>query len=388
MSVAFLDELASGIGPASTPDIAASLGVSAGVTAGVMIVAFHSLAIFVEAPLLAWSERVSARWFSAGSLCAVALSTFLAAAVPRGWVLLLALAAYGPASGCALSVAEGLLVEANPTARERTMARVSLAANAGDLAVPLLLGLLARCGFGWRTACTVAGAVALLLACAHACARSIDRRPSPESTEDDDATPAPTLRDTLHAAVANRPLLGWSFACALTGLLDEVLVAFSAIHLQAMGASVDTRSTALAGWVLGGFVGAGAIDRFVEQVGARRLLVVVSSATGVGVAVLALTRSPFVATAALFFIGVAGSTLHPLAKARAYAALPNRPAIVNAVASLLLLFDMSAPMVLGAIATKAGSAWAIAAILVAPVGVATAAIRLNDRGSNQARTLG
>ncbi len=31
-------------------------------------------------------------------------------------------------------------------------------------------------------------------------------------------------------ALSMRPLLGWLSACALTGLLDEVLVAFAAVH--------------------------------------------------------------------------------------------------------------------------------------------------------------
>jgi hypothetical protein len=76
---------------------------------------------------------------------------------------------------------------------------------------------------------------------------------------------------------------------------------------------------------------------------------------------------------ALFVIGVTGSTLHPLTKARAYAALPHRPALVNAVGSALLPFDMAAPIVLGIVAAQAGSAWAIVGLLVAPAGVAFAA---------------
>ena len=66
-------------------------------------------------------------------------------------------------------------------------------------------------------------------------------------------------------------------------------------------------------------------------------------------------------------------------KARAYAALPNRPALVNAVGSALLWFDIAMPIVLGIVATRAGSAWAILGLLVAPLGVAIAALRLDGR---------
>jgi MFS family permease len=377
-----LDELASGIAPASAPDIASSLGVSGGAAAAAVIVAFHSLALFVETPLLAWSERVSARWFSAGSLVVVALSAFGAAAFPQGWVFFVSLATYGPASGCALAVAEGMLVEANPEARERTMARLSLAANAGDLAVPLLLALLAWCGFGWQAGCTAAGVCALLLAVAHAGARVLDRAvPSrtvgvlfstPTFVDGTSGSDSSNTREALQAAFARRPLLGWSLACALTGLLDEVLVAFSAIHLHAIGATVNERSWALAAWVIGGFIGVGSLERFAGRVPSRRLLTVASAATALATVALASTQSPRLATVALFLVGVAGSALHPLAKARAYAALPGRPAIVNAVGSALLLLDMAAPIALGIVATEVGSAWAIAALLVAPIGVVTA----------------
>jgi MFS transporter, DHA1 family, inner membrane transport protein len=372
LAVPFLDELASGIAPASAPDIAASLGISGGATAGAVIVAFHSLAFFVEAPLLAWSERVSPRWFSVASLGVVALSAFMAAASSDGAVLLLALAVYGPASGCALAVAEGVLVEENPGARERTMARLSLAANAGDLAVPALLALFAACGYGWRAVCVAAGLVAVALAILHARARSLDRRSVHALGGEADS--GPSIREALAAAFGTRPLLGWSVACALTNLLDEVLVAFGAVQLHAIGVGAAERSWAIAAWVVGGFVGIGAVDHFVERVGSRRFLLVSSSAAAVGVAVLAATRSHAVAIAALFFVGVAGSTLHPLTKARSYAAFPGRPALVNAIASGLLVLDMAAPVVLGLVAARAGPAWAIAGLLVAPFGVIAAAL--------------
>ena len=388
----WLDELASGLAPASTPEIASSLGVSGGALAAATIVAFHSLAFFVEAPLLAWSERVRARWFSAGSLAVLAASAWAAALCPRGWVFFLALAFYGPASGCSLAIAEGLLVESRPNERVRTIARLSLAANAGDLGVPVLLALLARFGLGWRAAFATSGAVALILAIAHAFDRALDVVPTfaagdeadgegTDGHDDDggDAGTPPTIAQALRMALSSRALLGWSFACALTGLLDEVFVAFGAVHMQAIGASVTARSVALAAWVVGGFLGLTVLDRAADRVRVRTLLLGASALTAAAIAVLAATYSPHVAAAAFFVLGLAASTLHPLSKARAYASLPNRPALVNAVASALLPFDMAAPIGLAVIAARMGSAAAIAALLVAPIGVGVAALRLRTR---------
>jgi predicted MFS family arabinose efflux permease len=384
--VPWLDELASGLAPASTPEIASSLCVSGGVLAGAMIVAFHSLAFFVEAPLLAWSERVRARWLSAGSLAVLAASAWMAAAVPRGWVFFLALALYGPASGCSLAVAEGLLVESRPAERVRTMARLSLAANAGDLAVPVLLAVLAWFRLGWRAAFAASGAVATILAFAHAAERPLDvvtRLAADDDDEDhggDDARESPTIFGALRTALSTRALLGWSFACALTGLLDEVFVAFGAVHMQAIGASVSERSVALAAWVVGGFFGLALLERLAPSIRVRALLLGASALTAAAIGALAVTHSPHFAAVAFLVLGFAASTLHPLSKARAYASLPNRPALVNAVASALLPFEMAAPLVLAVIAAHMGSAAAIAALLVAPAGVALAGLRLPARG--------
>jgi hypothetical protein len=106
----------------------------------------------------------------------------------------------------------------------------------------------------------------------------------------------------------------------------------------------------------------------------------------IDVSLLALTRSPFVGTIAMFGIGLTGSTLHPLTKARAYATLPHRPALVNAVASGMLLFDMVAPIGLGVTAALAGPAWAIAGLLVAPVGVGLAAYATASPRATPSRT--
>ena len=149
----------------------------AGLGAGAMITSFHLLAIFVEAPLLAWSERVRVGRFSAAALFTFALACFGAALANGPLLFVLALALYGPASGCALAASEGLLVETRPDERERTIARLTLAGALGDLAVPLLLGALAWFGLGWRVAMAVAGGAALLLAFVHGTSRELDRLP-------------------------------------------------------------------------------------------------------------------------------------------------------------------------------------------------------------------
>jgi MFS family permease len=208
-----------------------------------MITSFHLLAIFVEAPLLAWSERVRVGRFSAAALFTFALACFGAALADGPLLFVLALALYGPASGCALAASEGLLVETRPDERERTIARLTLAGALGDLAVPLLLGALAWLGLGWRVAMAVAGGAALLLAFVHGTSRELDRLPPKERDDDDDtrarfARPAITTPTSRHAKCGRvLPVF-----CAQLGALRAPAVPRSAA--EAPTRPIDGRSCA------------------------------------------------------------------------------------------------------------------------------------------------
>lgn len=368
-----VDELASGVLPASAGDVARDLALPAGLAAGGMITAFHLLAIFVEAPLLAWSERVSVRWFSAGALAALAAVLFGASLAGSALAMVVCLALYGPASGCALAAAEGVLVESRPEERERTIARLGLAGALGDLAVPVVLGALAWAGLGWRGALVIAGAAAALLALVHATSRALDRRPVVAEEEDEEA---PGVREALRFAFSNRSLLRWSVAVVLTSLLDEVLVAFVMVQLDA--SSALERAVAVGAWTVGVVGGLASLERLGDRVPARPTLLASAGLTAGALVVLATSSDVRVASCALFVLGAGSSALHPLASARAYASLPGRPALVNAVAAALAPVDALAPLALGALALALGAPAAILAILVAPLGIALIALRSND----------
>lgn len=359
-----------------------------------MITSFHLLAIFVEAPLLAWSERVRVGRFSAAALFTFALACFGAALANGPLLFVLALALYGPASGCALAASEGLLVETRPDERERTIARLTLAGALGDLSVPLLLGALAWLGLGWRVAMAVAGGAALLLAFVHGTSRELDRLPPKECDDDDasdgsnaephDAAPneshdteeeedEPSVLESLRFALSHRRLLAWSAAVALTNWLDEVLVAFVMVRLD--HASSLERAIAVASWTIGFLPGLLLLDRHVARLDTRRALYVAAAVAVLALIVLAAGPSVPVACLALGTLGAATSVLYPLAEARRYAALPGRPALVHAVGALFTPFDALTPLALGALALAFGPEAALLAIVAAPLGIALAAWR-------------
>lgn len=85
------------------------------------------------------------------------------------------------------------------------------------------------------------------------------------------------------------------------------------------------------------------------------------------------------AALALGFLGASAITFHPLLKARAYAALPGRPAMVNAINALLQPAHLAAPLALGALAGAHGTAVAMAVLALAPVMVLVATLRARER---------
>jgi hypothetical protein len=344
-----------------------------------------SLALLVEAPLLAWAERGRVRVVSALALAALAGAMALSAAAPNAAVLLFALALYGPASGVALAASEGTLVEAQPAQRERTLTRITFAGILGDGLVPLLLIAATALGLGWRAVSALAALLALALAWTHWRSPALDR---PFVEADDEDTPEahapalaaaarrPPLRELVRVLRTHPALVGWLLVALVADLLDEVMVAFAAAHLAEFPqATAQQRFLAIGAWTLGDVAGIVALEAALRRVRPLRLLRFAAIVAGVALLALWQTRSIPVAALALGFLGGSAITFHPLLKARAYAALPGRPAMVNAVNALLQPAHLAAPLVLAALAGAHGTPAAIGVLCLAPALVLAAALR-------------
>ncbi|MBX3247927.1 MAG: MFS transporter [Myxococcales bacterium] len=356
--------MASGIPPAAAPLIASERAVGAGTGAGAIVAAFYGLAFIVEPQLLRWSERFRARsWLVAWSVvCALVLVA--AASTSSWWVFLFALAIYGPTSSALTAVAEGLLVESTPESRERTLARVMLAGGLGDLVVPVLLGAVALVHLDWRAALTVAALVAVALALTFAATRTLDRPLAGLDDDEDDIGDPPRLRDALR----NRPLVGWALASSATNLMDEVMAAFAVVHIHRHVTSDPLElAIAIGAWISGGLVGVALLERALARVAPMRALFVTASLGLPAFGGLMLAPDVPSACVALAALGGVVSTYYPLVHARAYAAMPGHPGVVNGVVSLLSPLELSVPLALGLVADAAGSTTALALLALVPI---------------------
>ena len=150
-------------------------------------------------------------------------------------------------------------------------------------------------------------------------------------------------------------------------VVEVTITLFIDTRWPAFGATASQRNFALGAWVVAGFVTLVATERVADRVDGRCILAV-ASVIAVGATVgLALTRSTLVASVMVTLIGGCAATFHPLTKARAYASLPGRPGIVNALATALTVVDLTSPVVFGLVAAHTGSAGAMLALLAAPI---------------------
>jgi MFS family permease len=369
----FLDELAMGILPASTPELASAFGLSGATAAAIALLAPIVLCALVEPRLVLVADRAPdrRRWVRLGA-AALIVGALVIAAAPAAWVAALALALYVPIWSTGLATAQNVLVEAAPAEVERAMTRWTLAAATGDLAAPGLLALAALVDRGWRASFVV---VALIAAASAWALRPLPARAPATPAPDEAADEAPLDRTTLLAALRRPRLVAWLAGAWLCTLLDEIFVAFAVLGLEARyHASPAGRAL-----VLTAFLGAGALalvvlERIVARHDGRRLLAWISAA-GV-VAYVAWWLAPSLAWSAALaaLVGATTAGQHPLAKAQAFRAAPGTPALVNALDAALGIVDLVCPFVLALVAARWGARAVLLLLVVQPAALLVLAL--------------
>jgi len=365
LSVAFLDELSSGVAPNGSPDLLRDFHVSPALAAAFPLVAMQLLGA-LEAPVFALTARWQRRSLLAAAQLAVAAACLCAAAASSHSLLLLALLFYGPATGIACGTAQAALVDAAPGDGERILSRWALWQSIGDLAAPLLLTTLALFGCGWRAAFVVAAGVAIVQAASVRKGPRLLRATAPPQEE-----AVEPHRGALRSAVL------WCGAAVLCTLMDEALVSFGALHLEALGATPAQRGIALGAATLSAILALVVVERIPARPSGMRLLLVASGACAAAFAGSLVTSSLSVFATLLALTFGFAAPLHPVASAQAFAALPGRSTVVNIVNSTMATVELAVPLLLGAIADRFGVRTALAAMLLEPLALfAVAAVAI------------
>jgi MFS transporter, FSR family, fosmidomycin resistance protein len=347
------------------------------------------LASVAEAALALVSDRVPRQRLIALGLLALSGSLALCAAAESATLLALALGIAGTASGVACGAAQAELVSADPRGAERTLTRWVMFGGIGDVLTPIVLGAVLALGGSYRAAlwaaALVIGVQAVLVL------RTPPARPASAAADAPtlDAEPMVPLARALRTAAQNGRLWLWLFGAALCTLLDEIVVALTTLHLER---DLGLPQAAAAGYAtalsIGGVIGAFVVERVLAHVSATRVLVVSALVCLLGLAVVVALDSPVWMLPALLLVGMSAAPQYALLSARAFAAVPGRPGVVNALSEVFVLLDILAPVALGVIADRAGLELALGCLLAQPLCVLLLVLLLRDRTRRPRRNPG
>jgi len=348
----------------------------------------------LEAAAALIAERCSRRRLVGWGLMACGAALALCALSANGVLLALGLTLAGAASGLACTAGQIELVARHPGGRERAMTRWVLCGGIGDVLTPVFVALVLHLGGSYRAAFAATALWTLLHALsvlrtkpAHAndaastppardAAPASDSEPYVEASEPaedaedaEDAAAAPLL-EALRASLSNGRLWLALVGCNLCLFLDEVVVAFAALHAEtALGASPSAAVACVGGGAIGSVLGAAYTDRLLSRVAPDRLLSGSACAALAALLAVLLAPDPLWLGLALLVLGAAAAPHYALLKAKAYAAVPGRPGLVNALSQVFVTIEIGAPLLLGALADRYGLTLALACLAIQPLGV-------------------
>jgi MFS family permease len=370
--VALTDEFWSGVAVVAAPEVEREQRIEHGGYA-LLVFALPLLgSALLEAGLALVSDRYPRRRVTSLALLSMSAALVLCALAREGAWLAIGLGLAGAASGVACGVAQAELVASNPAEGARAMTRWVLFGSIGDVLTPLVVALVLGAGGSYRAAFVAAAALALLQGLGlfglfppeQGTARAAARDEDPEQAE------AEPLVSALRVALGNRALWRWLVAASLCTLLDEIVVAFAALHAEReLGASPALAVACVTGASAGAVLGAWATDRLLGAVAPDRVLLGSTLATLLALGAVVLAPSTAWLALALVALGASAAPQYALTQAKAYAALPGRPGVVNALGQVFVLVDIVGPLALGALADRAGVAAALACLVVQPLGV-------------------
>ena len=295
-----------------------------------------------------------------------ALSAGLSAGAIGFWTLLVALLIGNPATGAFVSLAQATLMDRDPDARERNMARWTVAGSVGYVAGPVLIAAGIGLGVGWRGVLALLAVVSLPLAFA---SRGVPQPPA-ETTG--------SLRGFL-ATLRDREVLRWLALLEASDLLIDVFHGFLALYfVDVAGTGPVEAALAVSVWTGAGFAGDLALLPLLRRVSGRRYLR--ASALGALAVYPAFLIVPSTAgkLGLLAALGLLNSGWYAIPKAGLYSSLPGRSGTAVAVGGAGGIVGALVPAALGFLAAHAGLAATMWLLLLAPVALVALTPRRPD----------
>jgi MFS transporter, FSR family, fosmidomycin resistance protein len=295
-----------------------------------------------------------------GGGIAFAGALVLFAASDSFWPLLVALAVLFVAAGAFVSLSQATLMDLDPEARERNMARWSVAGGVGAVIGPLVIVALAGVEGGWRWAFAAFGLVALVQVAL--VARHWPGAVRPEAAR-------PSIRAAL-SAVRRPSVPRWLVVLELANLMTDVYLAFLALYfVDEVGASAGEGGIAVAIWTGAGLAGGVGMVLLLRHVAGLRYLRASALAALILYPAFLLVPGLWPKLVLVGALGLATAGWYSIPKSRVYASLPGQSGAALTLGSLAGIVRAAAPLAIGIVAERSGLGTAMWLLVVAPLGL-------------------
>ncbi|HEX6355109.1 MFS transporter [Actinophytocola sp.] len=339
--VRFFDETVAYLPYAAVESIRADIGLTY-VQAGFLLFLYPGIGLLTT-PFGVLVDRVDRRVLAALGGVGYGAGLCVFAAAGDFWTLVVAVCLMGTLGDLLVQAAEVSLVEVAGENAEPALARANLLAAVGDLAGPLLLAAALWSGLGWRAAFWAAGFAMV------AYGLTLATRPLPPPTRADDE---PSVVGALLAVARDRRVIVAGLLVGVIVAFDDTFIGFTmAFLIGGQGMSPVVATVATGAGMAGGLAAAAWASRT-----SRRRVSLLTCSLALAAGVLLLVAFPTIVTAAvaMALVGAAVNLAWIILQARYMTLRPGQAGTTSAVAEAVSQIGVTAPLVTGWLADKAG----------------------------------
>ena len=365
LAVELLDELVFGARTAAWPFMRTDLKLSYE-QIGILLAVPTVVGNLIEPTIGLLGDTSRRRALLIGGGVVFALSAAATAAADNWIALLIAFAAFSPASGAFVGLSQATLMDLEPERHETNMARWVVAGSVGVVGGTALLALVARTGGTWRATFGVLAAfsvlVVILVIRVRAAAAHVDAHDTGGISADLRVGLANAIKALKRSEVRR-----WLVLLECSDFMLDLFASFLALYLVDVARTSPV--TAAAGVALFTGVGLGGdalLIPLLERVDGLRYLRASVALTMVAYPVFLLVPSVPMKFAMIGVLALLNSGWYSIPKARLYAELPGQSAAVLTLTNTFGLINGLVPMAIGIVAQRFGLAPTMWLLLIGP----------------------